>query len=459
MIILTLFIPVLPGLAVTAALLRGQARSFGFAEKLALGFVIGWAVHTIIMFLISLAGVPLIFANVLLADLAFSALLVLPFRRLIDWSGWRPAGQNRFALASLALLALIGLKAMFVTWSAFIRPVLAPDIIRCYAKGAKIIFLEQSILVGGPWANKPLMPFLSQAWTAIGPDAWNDAVLTLPHPLFYLCFLAIFYSALARYFKGWYALLATALLATVPFLAYQAGTAYTDFTQALYYSLATIYLFLFMKERVRNREASSSYLLIGSLLLGLSIWAKKSGLYYAAIDLSVVLLFLWTIRNTIRRTDWRLYLLSAALLAAVAFPWLLFNQLSVVKAFPAETAEVMAAVQTQMVPQNFPIIAAVFRNSFLEDNWHFLAMIFLAALAFYPRKALAGANKFLLLIAVLQFACLFAIFRFTYLYQFILNESIINRLTFHFIPVILYYCAEVIGAGEAKRLSLPGKED
>jgi hypothetical protein len=41
------------------------------------------------------------------------------------------------------------------------------------------------------------------------------------------------------------------------------------------------------------------------------------------------------------------------------------------------------------------------------------------------------------------------LFRFTDLYQYIFNETLLNRLTFHFIPVILFFCVEIIGAGEA----------
>ena len=41
MIIMTLIIPFILGLAVTAALLRQKARFFGFWEKLALAFAVG----------------------------------------------------------------------------------------------------------------------------------------------------------------------------------------------------------------------------------------------------------------------------------------------------------------------------------------------------------------------------------------------------------------------------------
>jgi len=459
MIIVTLLLPLLPGLAALAALLQKRARFFGWAEKLALAFVAGWALHAVIMFLISLAGMPLVFLNILGADLAFSAVLALLFFRRIDRSAWRPAGLKWPPLLCWLMLGVIGLKLLAVVWASFLKPVLDPDIIQCYALGAKMIFLNKTILVYGPWNDKPLLPFLAQAWTAIGPNNWNDTLLTLPNPLFFVSFLVIFYSALARYFKRWYALLATTLLATVPFLAYQAGTAYTDFGQALYYSLATIYLFLFAKEFSRDKEAARGFLLTGALLLGLSIWAKKSGLYYAAIDVAACAAFLWTVRTAINKDDWKDLLWSALLMVALALPWLLFNQLSTFRGYYTELASLAPALPPGIVPHTWPVLEALFRNAFLEDNWHCLGLLFIATLALYPGKVLNRGRGYLLLVIVLQLICLFLLFRFTSNYKYIFIETLLNRLTFHFIPVILYYCAEVIGAGAAGSLSLPGTAD
>ncbi len=459
MIALALLIPLIPGLAIMAVVLRGRARSVGLAEKLALAFVVGWGAHPIIMFLISLAGVPLVFINIVLADLVFSALLLLPFARRLDWAGWRPAGFPPPSAIGLGLLALIGLKAAFVTWSAFIRPALDTDIIRTYALGAKMIFLNKTILLNGPWGDKPLMPFLAQAWTAGASGSWNDSLLALPQPLFFLCFLTIFYAALARYFRRRYALAATALLATVPFLVYQAGTAYTDFTQALYYSLATIYLFLFVKEFGRDREGARSHLLTGALLLGLSIWAKKSGLYYAAIDLAALAPFLWTGRAALSADDRRALWQAALLLPLIAAPWLLFSRCSTFHGYYVELSAQAAVLPGGAAPHSWPVLAALYRNAFFEDNWHLLGMTLLATLAFYPRAAFSGSRRFLLFIIGLHLACLFLLFRFGSYYQYLGNETLLNRLTFHFVPVILYFCAEVIGAGEAGHLSRPGTAD
>lgn len=459
MIIIMLTIPFLLGLAVMAALLRRKAKFFGFSEKLALAFAVGWAVHTIVMFLISLIGLPLVFINIISADLILAAALLIFFFQQIDWRSWQPPSFGLPSFFSLFLIAVIGIKFLSVVWASFIRPVLDPDIIRCYALGAKMIFLHKTILLNGPWGDKPLMPFLSQAWSAIGLNAWNDTLLTLPNPLLFLSFLVIFYSVLARYFKKWYALLATALLATIPFLVYQAGTAYTDFTQACYYSLATFYLFLFMKEFKDNKEASAGYLLAGSLLLGLAIWAKKSGLYYAAIDTAALIVFLTASRKAIEPSDWRSFLGAAAILIAVAAPWLLFNQFSTFRGYYVEITSLAPVLPQYLVPQSLPVIDSLSRNAFGEDNWHFLGLLLLAAVALYPKRVLAGQRGFLLLIIILQLICLFVLFRFTNLYRFIPNETLLNRLTFHFIPVILYFCAEVIGEGEPAPLLTPPEKE
>jgi len=360
----------------------------------------------------------------------------------------------------LALLpaALIAVKLASVVWAAFSRPVIDPDILGCYALGAKMIFLNKTILLNGPWADKPLMPFLWQAWPSIGLDFWNDTLLTLPNPLLFLSFLIIFYSALARHFKRWYALLSTLLLATMPLLVFHAGTAYTDWPQALYYSAGTFYLFLFMKEFRGDREAAAGSLLAGAALLGLTVWAKKSGLYYAAIDLAALLIFLSFAGAEIKKTDWRLFFQSAVIFLAIAAPWLLFNQLSTFRGYYVEVAS-QNYIDLETAgprPQTLPALSALYRNTFLEDNWHLLGLLFAAALVLYPKKALAGPRLYLLLIIALQLTALFVLFRFTNLYRFVHDETLLNRLTLHFAPVILFFCAQILGENFSKSCKTNG---
>jgi hypothetical protein len=447
-ILLTLSLPLLLGLAILAALLRQQLDFFGFWEKGALAFAVGWGGHILLLFCLNLVKIPLAFNNVIGADLA-ALIILLP-----------ATYHSLFALTRIKLPrltfnwvyligAVIGLKAVFTAWASFIKPAIDPDIIQCYALAAKMIYLNKFIPAASPIADKPLLPFLSQVWSVMGLQPWNDLLLTLPNPLMFVSLLIIFYAALVRYFPRWYALLFTLLLSTLPFLVFQVGKAYTDFPQAFYYSLATFYLCLFMKEFKRDKDPAAAYLLVSALLLGLSVWVKRSGLYYAGINLTTVAIFLFSSRQWIERRDWRTLARAALLFILIVAPWLAYNRFATVQDYSTQTVEALAESRTSL-----PILLAIGWNTFSEDNWHLLGLLFAAVLLLYRRRAFSSP---LLLIIGLHLTAIFVLFRFTGLYRFIFDDTILNRLTCHFAPVILYFCAEVIGGEEQVGLAAQNK--
>ncbi len=438
-----LFVPLILGLVVLTAILQKKTENFYFWEKLALAFAVGWGAHIIIMFLLSLAKIPLTFINILAAD--FTVVIAGLTGSLRQYRrGFQIPGFRALFGWPVVLFAIIGLKALFVAWSSFIKPVIDPDILNCYALGAKTIFMNKTFL--GAWGvgDKPLLPFLSQAWPVIGINSWNDALLTLSHPFMFLSFLIIFYAVLRRSFGRFYSIFFTFILSSIPFLVFHAGTAYTDFPQAFYYSIATFYLFLFIKEFDHAKEPAAGYLVVSALLLGISVWAKKSGLYYAGINIAVLTLFLLINLKKIKKSDLKTLAWSALLFILIVFPWLAHHQFYTFKGFYAEA--------TTSIPQHLlefksqGLSQALLRNTFFEDNWHLLGMLLLSVLLLYPRKAFSPPNIFLFAIIGAQLVMLFILFRFTNLQQCVFNETLLNRLTLHFSPVILYFCAEVIGS-------------
>jgi 4-amino-4-deoxy-L-arabinose transferase-like glycosyltransferase len=451
-ILLTLGLPLLLGWAVLTVVLRGQFKTFPFAERVALAFGLGWGLNTVLMFDLALLSIPLTFNNIALTAIGLAlgcSLISLYLKR---------SGQQRpvqvLTLASspetlptwlarslsAIFLLVISLKTLFVFWSAFIKPVFDPDIIKCYALGAKTIFLNHTFLVTSPIGQKPLLPFLSQAWSVIGTGSFDDSLLALAHPFLFGAFLVIFYFTLRRYHAKLTALLAATLLATIPFLVFQAGTAYTDFLQAFYYSTATIYLYLFVRGQSESKDEARADLLIGLLLLGLTVLVKKSGLYYAAIDLTV--LFGWCAlnRKLFSWADLKTLLIGLLYFGLIVAPWLVYHQLATFHEYYGEAASVSFGSQL-FRPESGTVLLGFFRGVFFEDNWHLLYLLFLAGLLWQARANKTRERRFLPLILALQFGALFILFRFTDLYQFILNETLLNRLLFHFTPLALYCSA------------------
>src|SRR3989344_3251632 len=126
---ITLLVPFLLGAAVFSAVLQKKLEFFAFWEKLALSFALGWGMHTIIMFLLSIMKIPLTFANIVLADLVVIVPL-LPFSRNILASTTRKEESSGIWLPviSYCLFAVIGIKTLLVFWSSYLKPVIDPDI-------------------------------------------------------------------------------------------------------------------------------------------------------------------------------------------------------------------------------------------------------------------------------------------------------------------------------------------
>ena len=455
-LLIVLFVPFALGAAVLTALLRERMENFSFWEKMALFFSVGWGLHIVVMFVLGLVKIPLTFTNILAADFIMIAGL-LPFYykyldigiRKLEIGNWKLEIRN-------IVLAVIGLKVLFVAWSTLIKPIIDPDLLACYTLAARMTFLNGTFPRGWPLADETLMPSLSQAWSSIGFHAWNDSVLTSWSPFLFLGLVIIFYSALSRYFSRWYSLLFTFLLSTLPFLVFHAGTAYADFLQAFYYSTATIYLFLFMKEMDRDKERSFGFLLVSALLLGLAVWAKRSGIYYAGINIAAASVFLGLNRFKISKEIWKKVIYAFLLFLMVITPWLVYQPLTTlrvaIKGAVISIVQPPSEVTSPYTVKPPDIIQAFSRNSFAEDNWHILGMVFLAALLLYPKTAFSSPRGYLLAIIGLQFAGLLFIFTLSNMSSTIFNETLLNRLMLHFVPVILYFCAEAIGSSAEDEL-------
>jgi hypothetical protein len=340
------------------------------------------------------------------------------------------------------MLALLSFKVFFVCWSALIKPIIDPDLLGCYTFAAKMIFLNGQIPVWPLW-DKPLLPSLSQAWGALSLGIWDDSRLLLYSPVLFICALTIIYFALTRHYKRPFALFGACLLGTIPLLAFHAGTAYADFLQAFYYFAATVYLYLFIKDR------TSGNLLIGALFLGLTIWAKRSGIYYAGIDLFVLGIYLFVSR---REVNWKNVAYALVVLTAIVLPWLSYQPFLTLKCYTAQAAGSVVALPAARSATTSGLLASFLRNTFYEDNWHFLGMALLAALLLYRREAWSRPRSYLLAMIALQFAAMFILLTLTDWTRWAADETALNRLTLHFVPVIAYLCLEVWGAGE-KELS------
>lgn len=442
-IVFALLLPFLLGLFILAAVLKHKLVHFAFWERLALAFLFGSWLLSFIMFVLSFLKLPL---DIYFIGLAGMLLLLCsaPFaiKHLKYYS--LPKLLIKVDLFGCALLSLIVFKLLLTMFAALIKPMIAPDIIWSYAQVAKHIFIFKAPLF---WGIKPPFPFFIESWPVLCIGQWNDSFLPLFYPLMLLSLLVIFYSSLRRDFKHLPSLFFSFLLISLPFLFYHAQTAYSDFPLAVFYPIATVYLFLFLKDYLVKRERSLVFLLTSLIFLGICIWIKKSGIYYAAINLLVLLVFLISKRVQIKRSDLRQIIISLCVFLSISLPWLTFQRMSTISYFHGQIAGSAQSAVTNpsanAIITSLTISGAMLRNMFLEGNWQLLWALFVALLIVYPRKAWQQPFMGLTSIIILNLAALFVVFGLSDWLKYIYDDSIINRLMLHFTPIVLFFCAEM----------------
>lgn len=443
-LLICILVPLALGLAGIAAIFRERLSFFTFFERHAIAFALGTWLLTLIMFSLPFLKIPLTFNNIFLsAGLLLLTLLPFGFKSLKSYIPKHLPRQHHLLIYLLLILIII--KVLFVCWTSWIKPVFGPDLLDYYALAAKHTFIfNQPLHIH----HEPPLPFLLESWTPITLGIWNDSFLSLFFPLMLICLSIIFYSSLNRCWRTLPSLFFTFLLVSLPFLFLHAGRLYADFPQAFYYSAATIYLFQFIKAYQKSKGPAIPYLLASLIFLGVSVWLKKSGIYYAGINFLVLACFLAINRRGFQKKEWSGVFYGILLFILIVSPWLALEKLTILSSSLRQT---IPALQSSLVAaspllqnSSWAVISAMARNMFLNGNWQLLWGLFLGLLILYPRQILKQPAVYLLAVIILNLVALFILFRFTDQFMFILNNSMLNRLMLHAAPVVLYFCAEVI---------------
>jgi hypothetical protein len=409
-----------------------------------------------IMFFLALVRVPVDRTNILFSCslLAAGTVWYLVRKRSFLFDALEVRGALKFerhgwsVLESL-LLALLGLKTLYLFFVTLVKPVVDIDALSMYTAGAKGIFYAKTFLttfVLSTVQDKPLFPYLSQAWVLIGLGDFNDCLVKVLTPVMFLCLLVIFYSALRRSFSRPSSLVFTFLLSTLPFMVFHAATAYSDFPQMVYYSLASIYLFLFIKENELGRAEAGSYLTVSLILLAASIWIKRGGFALAALNLAVLLVYL-LVNKLLERDKWRPLLPAAVAFLFIALPSIVYGQAGflfsgVQSIVGGATAEAGASVS--VIDRLQVVTAAVSRKLFLYADWQLLWLLFVLVLIFCFRRAFQGPLRYLLAMIVLGLGAIVAQFSFGSSFAYLQDGTLLDRLVMSLVPVVLFYCAEAI---------------
>jgi hypothetical protein len=405
-------------------------------EKLAVGYLIGTGLLTLQMFFYSLFNIRF---NLWVIALPWAVVLGLSLSNLRLKSRLNEF-KREFILGfegpwEWLLFGAIGLKVLYVFYEALIKPVVGWDALWNFSLRAKIFYFLGGIpfdranpyFLGGGMKQYPLHLPLLETFTYILQGGWNDCLMKIIFPLYFLSMLMIFYCALRREQSRLTALFFTFLLSTLPLLVYHATIEYADFVVGAYFLAAVVYLYQFIKTK------DLKFLLLSAVIAALSAWVKDEGQIFYFICFFLLL--------TAVKFNWKY--LAAYLMPFIVLlgPWIVFKQIFGLSLGNEPTLSAAGLVSGfTFHPET---IVKMLEKMFLSGNWHLLFGLWVLVIIFYYKKIFTTEKKYIFwstALAILFFSFLYV---FTYNWTMVFSGIILNRNFLTLVPQVLLLCGLV----------------
>ncbi len=365
------FVPLACIGALTMRLLQGSSPVLSRMECILYGSIVGPTMVMIMIFILSafahvpihLGGMLLAYALLCIPLLIFGWKQRLPAKRIIrslsPAQGWNAVHETAKEFQQMKtvhwagmLLALwIALKLASGMTLLMMDPAYNDDVFNNWNYRAKVIMHEEQLVlalphnpnaIAGVSAYPPTVPLL-KIWIALVSGGWNDRIIALASPLWYLLALGLVWSTIKRSAgRGW-ALLGAYLISSLPLLLMHGSTPYADLFLALHICIALLPLFHALE--TTDAQERSTWLRLGAFALALLPMTKSEALliHLPPILLLVAgVLFLsihtktLTVKQALHAALW-----YAGLLAIVLGTWLTYkymNGLAFGNAKPIDTA-------------------------------------------------------------------------------------------------------------------------
>lgn len=295
------------GYVLLDAVILRVASKFGqdWIEKVALAWIIGAGVGSVLLGWLAMAGVPHIAQRI---GFTTAVLLLVKSSFKFQVSGFRSQVSSfRFQVSSFSLLSPpASLLTLFLLWqTAFVaimslgRPLITWDSWVNWGMKARILYqagftpalyADPSRLVTMP--DYPLLLPILESWLYGWGGAADDRVAGMLLFLFYLAGLGVCYSAVSRHAPQ-LAMVATTAWAALNTLNLLFVVVYTDAVVAVLALTAVFYLYQWQKtdlpQRTQRTQRTEKILVvvtpelvIALVMLGLMPWAKREGLLLVA---------------------------------------------------------------------------------------------------------------------------------------------------------------------------------
>ncbi|NQT06836.1 MAG: glycosyltransferase family 39 protein [Candidatus Omnitrophica bacterium] len=425
----------------------GEKRPF--LEEKALGYGLGIAILSLSFIDFWFLGLKPTFIYILLPWIVVFILLIITKRiTLFRTQATRYDAEGPITFLEKFLLFGISVEVIHSFFKALVKPIEAFDSVAMYAIRAKVFFeaggipadFFKTITKAFPNSGHPPMIPLAEAWIYTIMGGLNDLLVKIIFPLFFVSLIIIFYFALRGFLNRKAALIFTFILATIPQLNHYASIGYADFALTFYFTAGFIYLFKWMRGKIK------SDLFISAISLAFACWVKLEGW---ALFLCCALIFILFIMLEFRKREGFIRLITFLLIVLIlASPWLFIVKSAGLEneVYKFESIGANRFISSFTNLDRLPRILYEFQKQFFgPKKWNIVWIIFMALFILNIKTVFRGELKYPTLLLILVIAA--------YGYSYLLIPlkpgepinwnvgSTLSRLFIHFTPLAVYWIA------------------
>lgn len=415
-------------------ILRGWA-SLPKGLTMTLAFPVGAVSNVLLFFLFTVAGIPLSALTIAGGHLLL-ILIVLAVRWLHAPSVVPPAsdprrtGTKKKMMLMIACVLLLANTFAFSAIHALVLPSLSIDVFTNWTMRSKVSWQDRALAFDPSEIRgvaKPQYPFLVHALQITanaGRDAWSDHAANAVTWFLTMSALGAAFLLLKRMRGALVATVTLTMITQIPLLGIHLSAGYADIHLTTFGILGFLTLALAVEEQERAWLGVSALMVLGAL------WSKSEGLYFVFFPWAAALVLLTRARLLPRG--------SAVLFSLLPLLFFLpFLVLLTLKGLPWTPHESDSAFGWQwagfaMLPR------ALWASGSLGILWFALPLAVLALLRDHQRTE---GRLPLLLIALLSFLGVLAVYLFTPNVDFLLNSQSFYRQLLLPASLFIVWCA------------------
>lgn len=447
----------LPGIALPAVvgwllldLVEWKTHVLGHGEKWVLGFVVGLTFTMFCAFFGNvLTGIPFTLFGFLGVIAGPMMILGIPWiwrkKSRIDAVGMfhetpphdkhvsRPIMIGLIVFGMWIAIRIVAFGGIAVTTPSFFD-----DTMDNWNLRGKIFFIEKTFTLDVPWggttgvSSYPPSVSLAKTWLSTIAGTWDEGLVNSIHTVWFIALLLLVYWSLKRSLPWFWAALGSLMLASLPLELIHGTNAYADVFLSVHLFAAVALMLQALREDHSGRACT--WLRLSALAIAMVPFTKNEGwaLYFPVLLIlsGGTYLWLWKQKTVATRELIKAGLLAAAMLLAIAVPWIGFKVVHGLNFGNAKS-----------IDMNFQwhenVVTSIFVNTFLEGNWNLLFPLFFGLLIYRFRTAFLTPLLLLTAFFLIPYCIQLFFYLFTGLAQEALLQTGYARGLIHLMPVIV----------------------